>query len=694
MLELREISKSYKKELFSNLNYKFYDGIYFVKGPSGCGKSTLLDIIKGLINPDSGEVLLNGKPIKESEANNLFTYFKAENVLMSKDSLVKNKNNIIKNTNISFNNKRFNELINKFDFQRLAQIKLYKLSGGERKLANLIFILSIDTYFYLFDEPFSEIDTKNRLILKKTILSLKTNKCVIITNHQEKDVSFEYDGIIDLENKIVVESKNTKDSFKELKDKIRTKTNVFFKFKMALLLFKENLTLNLVSILVFIISLVSLATGFEYLYRFNENTFDFALKNEPSIYEYYNMSNYSMDLETLDNDKDIDSVKVYDSRDSIFYNSSNNFYVVALKEITDNKIHVNSLKNDYVLDSFPYEVVNEQNPIINNNKIVDLVNNSHSDFSNVLSSTYDYFYVSFSVFDSLIFDNKINDVYVSDGVSLNKLRNEKLSVFFNVLERNNSSISYLNGAKISLVEGKNIFSVPGLNMDKEVWIQYFDGARNFYTTTTIDGKAKNNDGSDVIEISKDIYINMLFSMKCIKYEINKSDVSKVINKYYLTLNNSILYKVYSQKDMIDKFNNIGLILVVGGIVLSLLTIAYALYIIFIKRIKKTTINFLEINGCRKKDTHILMISNQIVTGIISFIIGISLSYLVIYLLNINMYNLYVLKYYLGANTPYASMSAPSYFSYNIYVPIIITSVFMLYEIMVIIFNKVKESKNA
>ena len=694
MLELVGICKSYKKELFSNLNYKFYDGIYFIKGPSGCGKSTLLDIIKGLINQDSGEILLNGKPIKESEANSLFTYFKAENVLMSKDSLVKNKNNIIKNTNISFNNKRFNELINKFDFQRLAQIKLYKLSGGERKLANLIFILSIDTYFYLFDEPFSEIDTKNRLILKKILLSLKTNKCVIITNHQEKDVTFEYDGIIDLENKGAVASKNTKDSFKELKEKMRTKTNFFFKFKMALLLFKENLTLNFVSILVFIISLVSLATGFEYLYRFNESTFDFALKNEPSIYEYYNMSNYSMDLETFDNDEDIDSVKVYDSRDSIFYNSSNNFYIVALKEISDNKIHVNSLKNDYVLDSFPYEVVNEQNPIINNNKIVDLVNNSHSDFSNVLSSTYDYFYVSFSVFDSLIFDNKLNEVYVSDGVSINKLRNEKISVFFNVLERNNSSISYLNGAKISLVEGKNIFSIPGLNKGKEVWIQFFDGARNFYTTTTIDGKIKNNDGSDVIEISKDMYINMLFSMKCIKYEINKSDVSKAINKYYLTLNNSILYKVYSQKDMVDKFNNIGVILVVGGAVLSLLTIAYALYIIFIKRIKKSTINFLEINGCRKKDTHILMISNQIVTGFISFIIGISLSYLIIYLLNINMYDLYVLKYYSGANTPYASMSAPSYFSYNIYVLIMITSVFMIYEIMVIIFNKVKESKNA
>ena len=694
MLELKGISKRYKKELFSNLNYKFFDGIYLLKGPSGCGKSTLLDIIKGLTNPDEGEVLLNNKIIKESESNSLFTYFKADNVLISKDSLAKNKNKIIKNTNISFNNKRFNDLINKFDFKHLSQIKLYKLSGGERKLANLIFILSIDTYFYLFDEPFSEIDSKNRTILKKIILSLKKNKCVIITNHQEKDISFDYDGIVDLENKTFIESKNTNDSYKEEKEKIKTKTNMFFKLKMALLLFKENLTLNLVSILVLIISLVSLSTGFEYLYRYNENTFDFALKNEPSFYEYFNMSSYSMDMETLDNDKDVDSVKVYDNHDSIFYNSTNNFYIVALDEIKDDKIHVNSLINNYVLDSFPFDVVNEINPIIDNRKIVDLLNNSHSDFSGILSTTYDYFYVSHNVFNSLVFDNKLNEVYVSDGVSNNKLRSENLTVIFNVLEKNNSEISYLNGAPIKFIDGENIFSVPGLKKDKEVWIQYFNGARNFYTKTTIDGKEKKNDETDVIEMSKDVYINLLFSMKCVKYEVKKTDVSKVIDKYGLTLNNSILYKVYSQKEMVDKFNNIGIILVVGGSVLALLSIAYALYMIFLKRIKKSTINFLEINGCRKKDTQMLTISNQVVTGIISFVIAISLSYLAIYLLNINMYDIYVLKYYSGANTPYALMNAPSYFSYNVYVPIIISSIFMLYEIMVLVFNKVKEKKNA
>ena len=40
-----------------------------IVGPSGCGKSTLLSLIAGLLKPEEGEILLNGKSLKESATN-------------------------------------------------------------------------------------------------------------------------------------------------------------------------------------------------------------------------------------------------------------------------------------------------------------------------------------------------------------------------------------------------------------------------------------------------------------------------------------------------------------------------------------------------------------------------------------------------------------------------------------------------
>jgi putative ABC transport system ATP-binding protein len=84
MLEIKNVSKKYKKgpEEFTALvdvNFKIEKGDYVsVTGPSGAGKSTLLNTIGGLIHPDAGEVLYNGKSIYGLKGKYLNNYRKKD----------------------------------------------------------------------------------------------------------------------------------------------------------------------------------------------------------------------------------------------------------------------------------------------------------------------------------------------------------------------------------------------------------------------------------------------------------------------------------------------------------------------------------------------------------------------------------------------------------------------------------------
>ena len=66
MLELKSVSKKYgDKFALQDISLSLSEGIYGILGPNGAGKSTLMNIITENLSPDTGEVLWNGKQIKE-----------------------------------------------------------------------------------------------------------------------------------------------------------------------------------------------------------------------------------------------------------------------------------------------------------------------------------------------------------------------------------------------------------------------------------------------------------------------------------------------------------------------------------------------------------------------------------------------------------------------------------------------------
>src|SRR2546422_8409410 len=70
-LELRDITKRFGRAVaVDGVSVEVTDGEFLtLLGPSGCGKTTTLRIIAGLVDPDEGEVLLDGKPVQHFPAH-------------------------------------------------------------------------------------------------------------------------------------------------------------------------------------------------------------------------------------------------------------------------------------------------------------------------------------------------------------------------------------------------------------------------------------------------------------------------------------------------------------------------------------------------------------------------------------------------------------------------------------------------
>lgn len=75
--EIENISKSFKKRIaLQNISFELQPGIYGLLGPNGAGKTSLMKIIADIMVPTSGEVSLDGTPVKELGENyrNLLGY--------------------------------------------------------------------------------------------------------------------------------------------------------------------------------------------------------------------------------------------------------------------------------------------------------------------------------------------------------------------------------------------------------------------------------------------------------------------------------------------------------------------------------------------------------------------------------------------------------------------------------------------
>lgn len=195
-IELRNISFNYKNsenKILKNINLKIRKNECFgIFGKSGIGKTTLVDLVSGLLEPTSGEILVDGSTIDDRSLRSW------QNKISNVSQNFYIFNDTIKNNVTFFDNENFDQ--NKFDKAlKISQLEKLKnisddlvgesgslLSGGQNQRIAIARAIYLDKEIIIFDEPSSMLDDETKKLFLKEIKDLKKYKTIIIISHDKE----------------------------------------------------------------------------------------------------------------------------------------------------------------------------------------------------------------------------------------------------------------------------------------------------------------------------------------------------------------------------------------------------------------------------------------------------------------------------------------------------------------------------
>ena len=210
MLELRNIcyeveSNNENKEILKNINLTIDEHFVAITGPNGGGKSTLAKMIAGIIQPTSGQILLDGEDI----TNFSITERAKKGISFAFQQPVHFKGLTVKDLISIAAGKKMNvteicDILSEVGLCARNYIDREingSLSGGELKRIEIAMILARSTKLSIFDEPEAGIDlwSFNSLIKVFEKMRDEINGSILIISHQEK--------ILEIADKIIVIAK-------------------------------------------------------------------------------------------------------------------------------------------------------------------------------------------------------------------------------------------------------------------------------------------------------------------------------------------------------------------------------------------------------------------------------------------------------------------------------------------------------
>lgn len=166
VLEAEGLTKIYRgRKVVNNVALRLQQGeIVGLLGPNGAGKTTTFYMIVGLIQPDSGRILLDEKDITKlpmyERARRGIGYLSQEPSIFRKLSVEDNILAILETLPLSAaeRSERLEKLLDELSIKRLRKNKAYSLSGGERRRLEITRALVTDPKFMMLDEPFAGVD--------------------------------------------------------------------------------------------------------------------------------------------------------------------------------------------------------------------------------------------------------------------------------------------------------------------------------------------------------------------------------------------------------------------------------------------------------------------------------------------------------------------------------------------------------
>lgn len=214
-VELKNINKTYGSYQASrNVNFGIEKGkLIGLLGPSGSGKTTILRMIAGLENPDSGEIIIDGKVVNHVPASERGIGFVFQNYALFRYMTV--YDNVAFGLKVQKADKkkihaRVMELVKLVGLEGLEKRYPSQLSGGQRQRVAFARALAPNPQVLLLDEPFAAIDAKIRQELRSWLKEMieKLGITSIFVTHDQDEAIEVADEII-ITNAGQIEQKGT-----------------------------------------------------------------------------------------------------------------------------------------------------------------------------------------------------------------------------------------------------------------------------------------------------------------------------------------------------------------------------------------------------------------------------------------------------------------------------------------------------
>ena len=250
MLELKKITKiyetnSFKQQALDEVSINFRKNEFVsILGPSGSGKTTLLNIIGGLDNYTSGDLIINGISTKKYNDRNWDTYrnhrigfvFQSYN-LIPHQSILANVELALTLSGVSKgeSRKRAKEALNKVGLTDHINKRPNELSGGQMQRVAIARALVNNPDILLADEPTGALDSKTSEQIMNLLKEVAKDRLVIMVTHNAEIANLYSTRIIELKDgKVTSDSNPYTKVDKEKEDDKKKKTNMSFKTALSL----------------------------------------------------------------------------------------------------------------------------------------------------------------------------------------------------------------------------------------------------------------------------------------------------------------------------------------------------------------------------------------------------------------------------------------------------------------------------
>ena len=703
MLTIKNIYKSYglkdsKYSVLKDINLSFRPNEFVaILGPSGSGKTTLLNILGGLDQYDSGDLIINGKSTKKFKDKDWDSYrnksvgfiFQSYN-LISHISILSNVEMCLtlRNTSKSVARKKAIEALERVGLKDHIHRKPNQLSGGQMQRVAIARALVNNPDIILADEPTGALDSKTSTQIMELIKDISKDKLVIMVTHNENLADIYASRIIKLSDGVIISDSNPYETKEEtdLYTLPKTKMSLLTALGLSLNNIKTKkgrtlLTSFAASIGIIGISLVlALSNGFQIqIDDFEKNTL-----TQMPIYITPEATDLKreMALELGNGEDEYPSDNIIKKYQYTVANAHKN-------KITSDYInYINSINNDY-LNGIGYGYNANMNVIIKNDTI-DYFNNNYIETSFSTNGTSDIIKENYDLLSGRYPQNSHEALLIVD--TYNRLYPY---LYKDLGLKENSTFEDVIGKELQVVSNNDFYEeADGLFITKHNYDELWNNDDNIKINITGIIRAK-KDANVTLYSGSTLLINAKIEEESIDKNLNSNIVKAQKEKDYNVLNGddfdeddtkeqaismlggskdpqtiAIYPKDFISKDKIieylDKYNENksdedkiiytdyastvtdlsggimnGITLVLVGfssvsLIVSSIMISIITYISVLERTKE--IGILRSLGARKKDISRVFNAETAIIGFTSGLMGVGIAYLLTFPINVVIKN--------------------------------------------------------